>query len=806
MDEKLSIDHTFFFNQFINHLDEAVFVLEVHDESTFTYVVADTKAHQLAGFTSDVMNKRIEDVLPERESVDMIKKYKTVVLSKQSSRFVYERNGMIAETTLSPIFNEQGEVQYIMAITRDVTERENQFVALKKSEEKYASLFLNNSDAIFSIDNDGKFIEVNPGAQRMLGFSEEELLNKTFHPFIVPEDIEKTESHFSLAKQGSTQMYEIEVINKHGEQMRLSVTNVPIIVDGEFVGVYGMAKDVTKERRLEKQLQKSEQRYRSLYEYNSDAIFAMDLAGNYLGGNESVQKLTGYTDEELKQLSFQSLISVEDLPKSLNHFEEVKKGVPQHYECTLFNKYNQRLTFNMKNVPIYENGEIVGIYGVGKDISENKKYEKRIHEMAYYDQVTDLPNRSLFNDRLSQAMKYTQKEGKSLAVLFKDLDGFKPVNDTMGHDVGDQLLIEAGERFKACLKDDHTIARVGGDEFMVMLPNVTEEEAVSIGESLIAAIKKPFVLEEVTFHLSVSIGVSMYRGGEDETVNTLTKKADTAMYYIKDRGKDNLIVYDHSMEEDTLKRVILDDNIRKALANEEFILQYQPIINVKSGETVGFEALVRWHHEQQGIISPAEFIPLAEETGLIIPLGEWVLKTACLQLKEWHEKEDSRIRMSVNVSVRQLQQRQTFIQTVKDVIEETGIDPQCLDLEVTETVLMESEQDIMDTLQALRELGVSISIDDFGTGYSSMKHLKTCAINTIKIDRSFVSDVTHSNQSRAIVKSLMLLAQQLKINTVSEGVENEEQLNRLLSENCQETQGFYFSPPVSAEEAKRFIK
>lgn len=596
-------------------------------------------------------------------------------------------------------------------------------------------------------------------------------------------------------------------INSLGEQRYLMTNGKPLVnAKGEQTGAVIVFHDLTEEKKLVQEKNAARKQYRSLFKHNYDAVYLMDVEGNFLTSNPACQQIAGYTNEEMRKLSFHSLIVVEDLQKTLAHFQKAKEGNTQKYEITIINKHHERVVLDVTNIPNIVNGKIVGVYGIARDITKQKQNEEKIRHLAYYDQLTGLPNRMLFKDRALQSWKHAAKEKNVMAVLFLDLDGFKVVNDTLGHNVGDEVLIQVSERFMHCLDVDHTLARLGGDEFTVLLPVLTaKEDAHEVANKLIHALKEPFVFDDLQFYLSVSIGVSYYTGQEEIGVNTLIKQADTAMYYVKERGKADFIIYNEWMDTEALQRVKLEKEFRDALKHQEFIVDYQPIVNSKSSKMVGVEALVRWNHKKLGRISPADFIPLAEDTGLIIPLGEWVLRTACLKAQEWQEQGLPPIKVSVNISVKQLQQRDKFIAQVERILEETKLNPKWLEFEITETILIEKEETLLHTLHQIDKMGISISIDDFGTGYSSMSQLKNFEVKTLKIDQSFIEDVHSDETSKAIVKSIMTLANQLQLNTIAEGVENQEQLLAVWEENCKEIQGYYFSPPVSPQEIESLL-
>jgi diguanylate cyclase (GGDEF)-like protein len=427
-----------------------------------------------------------------------------------------------------------------------------------------------------------------------------------------------------------------------------------------------------------------------------------------------------------------------------------------------------------------------------------RKLDRRIQTLANFDSVTGLPNRNLLHDRIAQAISFSRRYERMASVLFIDLDDFKVVNDSLGHDVGDKLLKELGNRLVGCVRSVDTVARLGGDEFVMVLIGMPHQDGVMfIAEKVMDALSTPFILEGREIFISSSIGIASFpKDGDDEA--TLLKHADSAMYHAKERGKGHYQFYEAEMNEAALERLSLVNDLHRALERGEFLLHYQPQIHLKSGKITGVEALVRWNHPQKGMIPPTKFIPLAEETRLILPIGEWILRTACTQAVEWH-KQGLEITMSVNLSALQVEEHR-LLDLVDDALRTTGIDPKYLELELTENILIERSDVINRIFQQLREKGVRMAIDDFGTGYSSLSYLSKLPIDKLKIDRSFVSDIADDADDRSIVEAIISMAHSLRLKAIAEGVETPEQEEILRRLNCDEIQGYLFSKPLSQEE------
>ncbi|HEY6008859.1 MAG TPA: EAL domain-containing protein [Geobacteraceae bacterium] len=431
-----------------------------------------------------------------------------------------------------------------------------------------------------------------------------------------------------------------------------------------------------------------------------------------------------------------------------------------------------------------------------------RNQDEYIRQMAYYDPLTGLPNRLLFNELLNQSLAQAHRHNhdRLLAVLFLDLDRFKLINDTLGHTVGDQLLQAVARRLKECCRrDQDMVARRGGDEFIILLPELeTPQGPVRIAQKIIDAFASPFILPEHELFIGTCIGISLFPDDGTDG-DTLIRNADMAMYRAKEEGRNRYHLYNPSLNAKASQRLAMETSLRRALERHEFFLNYQPKINVKTGRVVSFEALVRWQHPELGLIPPKQFIPLAEETGLIVPLGEWVLRTACAQNRAWQDAHYPPMRVAVNFSPRQFQMFR-LADMVESVLTETNLDPHWLELEVTEGIMLQNVESSIMTLRRLSDLGIHIAIDDFGTGYSSLSYIKKLPINTLKIDQSFVSDITVNTDDEAIATAVVTLAQSLGLNVVAEGVEMVEQAQLLDSLDCSEMQGYFFSRPLPADE------
>jgi diguanylate cyclase (GGDEF)-like protein/PAS domain S-box-containing protein len=471
---------------------------------------------------------------------------------------------------------------------------------------------------------------------------------------------------------------------------------------------------------------------------------------------------------------------------------------------------SQRIVHTEAEVFCDDTGKAISMMGTVQDITERKEAERRILYLAHYDALTGLPNRTLFKDRLGQVLPQAKRHRKIVAAMLIDIDRFKYINDTLGHTIGDLLLQGIAQRLTNSVRKSDSIARhcgdpinplvsrMGGDEFIISLSELTRiEDAAHIAMRIIESLSEPFMVDGHEIFVTASLGISIFPN-DGEEIDTLLKNADIAMYHAKDQGRNNFQFYSASMNSVSLERLTMENKLRKALEREEFVLYYQPQLELSGGKIIGIEALIRWKNPEMGLVPPGQFIHLAEETGLIVPLGEWVLRTACAQNKAWQNAGYPPLRISVNISGRQFRQKDLG-DTVSRIVHETGMDPQHIELELTESIIMKNEEETIKTLYALKDLGLNLSIDDFGTGYSSLSYLKRFPIDSLKIDRSFIRDLTTNADDAAITRAIIAMAHSLKLRVVAEGVEEEKQIEFLREEGCDEMQGFFFSPPVPAE-------
>lgn len=571
---------------------------------------------------------------------------------------------------------------------------------------------------------------------------------------------------------------------------------------------------------IQQRLQQSEKWHRFLVNTSPDFIYTLDTEGRFTFVNDRVQTLLGFTREELVGRHFSEIIFDEDQFRAEHVFNERRadaratRNVELRLKCRDGQQRPRVMNGRYRTVEVTATGmyefpesrfenRFMGTYGVVKDISDRKQAEETVHYQTYHDLLTGLPNRAKFRDHLGRALVYGKRKQQALSVMILDLDNFRVINDSLGHGVGDELLIHIATRLRQCLADDDILARLGGDEFAVLLPHAASRlEATVVGLRLIEALAVPHRIKGHELYVTASIGASF--APEDGAVaDTLIRQTEIAMYEAKSQGGCRIQHWQPAMQEAFAGRIQMEADLRRALASDEFVLFYQPQVDTMTGAIRGFEALVRWWHPERGIVLPDAFIRLAEETGVVVPMGEWILRQAAAQQAVWRKEGLPPVRVSVNISPRQLEMAD-FVGSVLRALEANQLEPGVLELEITESVLMRDVEGNAAKLIQLAEAGVRLAVDDFGTGYSSLKYLSRFPIHTLKIDRAFVKDSELDGMS--IANAIVGMAKNLKLNVIAEGVESIAQLEQLRSLQCSEVQGYLFGMPMSAQEATRLLQ
>lgn len=708
-----------------------------------------------------------------------------------------------------------GLVTRIIGVGKDVTVQIEASESLRDSEQRYRMLAESISDVIFSTDSQLQLNYVSPSVQAVLGYPADWIFEHGWQSIIanpaqltgiysllerVSKALGDTEQLAQLRSQLPTQIFLFDCLRADGRKIPIELRLVLVWDDQEhFEGVLGVGRDISQQRRAEKDLRMAA----TVFEHSTSAILITDPAGYIVQANEAFSRVSGYdVSEVLDQLP--SLLTVDEQQEA--HLRYVVKQLHQHgsWEGEVWLKRRDGEHYPAWvgiTAVLDDEGDLASYVCFFTDISERKASEQRIHRLAYYDALTHLPNRTLFQDRLYTALQQAERHKAWVVLMFLDLDRFKPINDSLGHAAGDRMLKDMAQRLLACVDDDDTVARMGGDEFTLLLqPRASREmalnRAIHVAENILGSLVRPFVLENREFFVTASIGIALSPQDGSE-LSQLMKNADTAMYHAKERGKNNFQFYQADMNASALERLELESDLRHALEQNEFILYYQPQFSGDGKRLTGAEALLRWRHPRRGLVPPGDFIPVIEELGLVVDVGDWVLREASRQLKAWHKAKVRVPKVSVNISARQFSDGQLGTR-IATILEETGLPPACLELELTESILMRDVDEAMQILDGLKVLGLSIAVDDFGTGYSSLNYLKQFPIDVLKIDRTFVDGLPEGEQDAQIARAIIAMAHSLNLAVIAEGVETHEQLEFLREHGCDEVQGYLFGRPMPA--------
>lgn len=678
------------------------------------------------------------------------------------------------------------------------------------------TLLANMDGMVYRCRNDAHWTMefVSDGCYRLTGYQPAELLlnsQRSYESITHPEDRAQVRRMVDEAVR-KRQRFDVEyrILHADGGYRWVWERGVGVFAaDGELLAIEGLIQDVTDRKQAFQALREAERRYHSLFDNAIEGIFRTTPEGQYLDANPALARIYGFDSTEelassLRDIRAQLYVD----PERRSEFMRIVKarGSISGFESQVYRK-NGDIIWISENARAVtdDNGVVLHYEGTVEDVTERKLYEARIQQQANYDTLTGLANRSLLNDRLQQAIMMAASYGTRLAVVFVDLDRFKYINDSLGHHVGDQLLCVMSQRLRACVRDADTVARLGGDEFVLLLNGLCDGDSVTaLMERLLQEIGAPWVTQNGQFDVTCSVGVAMYPD-DGEDAQTLLKHADSAMYRAKERGRNNFQFFTSELNAQMSERLELESGLRRALERDQFCLYYQPRIDLASGRIIGAEALMRWQVAPNEMMQPGRFIPLAEETGLIVPMGQWALREACRQNQRWRAAGLPSLVVAVNVSLRQFQ-RDDFLHAITDALEESGLPAGGLEIEVTESSVMHNAERLIDMLCNIKALGVHISVDDFGTGYSSLSYLKRFPVDRLKIDRSFVQDILFDKDGEAIVRTIIALGHNLGLKVVAEGVETAEQVQYLRDNDCDELQGFYYGRPMPAAEFEQLLR
>lgn len=674
-----------------------------------------------------------------------------------------------------------------------------------------AAIVDSSADAIVSKSLDGVISSWNRGAERLFGYSAEEAIGQLI-TLIVPLDrgLEEATILQRVRRGEQTEHFETVRVHKDGTLLDICLAVSPIKdASGRVVAASKVARDIGERKRAEETLRQAEEKYRAIFEDAVVGIFQTTPDGRPLSVNRAFAKMHGYDSPEqlMAEVSNVSLQLFVDLDRrgELKHIVG-KKDAVRDFELEVYRRDHTK-TWMLANLRAVrdDGGNVIRHEGTVEDITDRRVAEDRVQFLAYYDALTGLSNRVLLQDRLDKALASARRRKDKVAVLFLDLDHFKAINDSFGHSVGDILLQEIAKRLKAVVREPDTIARLGGDEFLIVLTSVKEvSDAAVAADRIVNSMTDGFNVQGRPLKISCSLGVSIFpeHGTESET---LIKNADAAQYCAKENGRNNFRFFTEYMNTQSLERSALENGLRLALDKKELFLVYQPQMDIATGRITGLESLLRWQHPELGLVPPDRFIRIAENSGLIIPIGGWVLKTACSQARKWQEEGLRAVSVAVNVSAVQFRQ-DDFCERVREVLDESGLAPRYLELELTESLLLANADVTFSVLQELKAMGVTLAIDDFGTGYSSFSYLRQFRVSKLKIDRSFVRDVAVNPDDAAITTAIISMAKSLKLKVIAEGVENEAQMSFLRAHHCDEIQGYYFSKPLAVDKVAEKLR
>lgn len=717
-------------------------------------------------------------------------------------------DGRLVHVEISLRYIDVDQTLCILCIGRDITKRISAEAALVETEEKFAKVFNESPDGIVIFRQaDNTISDLNDAFVLRSGFRREDIEEASLDEFLRQVASDTDELNDYLSKGRSFTNLDITFITRHKSP-------VPTLVSGELLELGGephmmlIVKDVTALRETEEQLKGSESRFRGIFENAPIGIMLMDPAGVVFQANHTAAELLESNQDKLNGMHISRVVPQEERQAlkdalaglletpGLTYRAEQRLVCESGLEC--WSKMNVVLQRDSAGEPAYYIVQMA-------DISDIKSGQQQMEQLAFYDTLTNLANRRLFHDRLDSAIERCQRHGRSGALLYLDLDNFKRVNDTLGHQTGDHLLQEVAQRLRRCVRQEDTVGRGGGDEFTIVLNEITSaSDAGLVAQKILNHLREPIEIDGHPMIVTTSLGITLFPEDGAEA-NVLMGNADLAMYKAKERGRNNFQFYSDDLNANAAKRLRTEYEIRSAIDDGEFELYYQPKVSLTTGQVVGVETLIRWNHPQRGILAPDEFISIAEDTGSIIDIGTWVIEEACRSCRALSAMIGDTITVAINISPRQFRDP-NLINTIRRGLREQQLEADALELEITETMLMQDVEAALTTLKKLSELGVNLAIDDFGTGYSSLNYLRRFPIDTVKIDRSFVMDLPQNTDDLAITRAVIAMAHQLKMSVVAEGVENREQLKFLAEENCEYAQGFYFSKPVPMDEIIKLIR
>lgn len=783
-------------------IEQAGDAITVADHEGLRYIEVNQAACDLFGYTHDEFLKLgPKDFIHPDDLPKFHKLFDTIWAGQlvHEERRLRRKDGRFIVADMTAKMLEDGR---LVSIKRDITDRKLAENAMKR----HQAVLKTTRDGFWLTDMKGNLLEVNQAYADMSGYTMEELQNMHISEIDALDSRDDVKDRVKKFSAEGNALFETKHRRKDGTlfDVEVSVNHLPELE--QFVSFF---RDISARKRNRERLEASLEFSNNLIRSMQDGFSILDKNGVTMDANPALCRMTGFSREELIGTNPPFPYWPPEEEENINAaFQRAMKGETSDCELIFMRKDGRRFPVIVSPSVVKDReGNISNHIATVKDISERKLAEMKIEHLAYHDQLTGLPNRALLLDRLKQALVTSERHGWSGALLFIDIDNFKNLNDTLGHDVGDMLLKEVANRLESCVREGDTVARLGGDEFVVMLLELDMEkleaatQAETIGEKILALLRQPYQLGNHLYHCTASIGITLF-SKHHQTMEELMKQADITMYQSKKAGRNTLRFFDRQMQESIDTRVSMEHELRRALSEKQLELHYQIQIN-SAHQALGAEALIRWNHPEQGMIYPEQFIPLAEESGLILPIGLWVLETACAQISSWQRQAITKdLTLSINVSARQFKDPD-FVFQVQDAIARHQINPMRLKLELTESLLQENIDETISTMYALNKLGVRFCLDDFGTGYSSLQYLKRLPLDQIKIDRSFVHDIASNASDKAIVYTIIAMAEGLNMNVIAEGVEAREQMEMLLNQSCTNYQGYLFGKPEPIEQFER---
>ncbi|BCM90858.1 putative signaling protein [Abditibacteriota bacterium] len=789
-------------------------VLIVLDRRGVYHKIVTSNPSILAAPIGEMLGRSLNEVLDVATASKFLGVIDCALDTRTPVRFEYslqiDERELWFDATVTPLNEEQ-----VVWVARDVTGARRDAQSLRDSEQLFRLLAENSTDAISRLSPSFETLYVSPAIQQIIGYTPQELIGR--HPLetVHPDDVDLLRAAYneSVSNPGKVATVAYRRRHRKGHYIWCETTGRAILgKDGTVEEIHVITRDISARRRAEEQLRAAEARYRSIFENAVEGIFQTSPDGHYLAANPSLARIYGF-ESPSELLGSYSDISRQlyiDARVRAEFIEEMKKeGKVSNFEAQIRRKNGQIIWISENAREVRgDDGELLYYEGTVEDITARKVAQDQLLHDALHDKLTGLANRALFSDRMAQAFARLKRHPDAVfAVLFLDFDRFKNINDSLGHMAGDELLVAMARRLEGCLRPGDTVSRLGGDEFAILLEDVRDQsDATVVAERVQTAMSSPFTLLGQEIFSSASIGIAVAHA-DYENPDDLLRDADMAMYRAKSLGKARHEVFDTGMHTRAVALLQLETDLRWAIERQEFELHYQPIVSLQTGKIIGFEALVRWRHPERGVVAPAEFIPVAEETGWIVPIGTWVLETACEQLARWQKKLKYHppLTMSVNLSGKQFSQP-NLIPHIREQLQKWNIAPENLKLEITESAIMENAQAVTERLHILRSLGVKLALDDFGTGYSSLSYLHRFPLDTLKIDRSFVMRMQDGGENREIVRTIVALGLNLGMDVIAEGIEDIAQLKDLRDLNCNCGQGFFFARPLTAEEAFELLK